>query len=99
EFRRVRFRSSGTLVVSGLAVFRVEKIGNETKLGKIGASIAEIKEEASPLQLQIQRFVRGMAVVGIFFFFAVWGYGYWQNGDVLESLLGGLTLAMSVLLD
>lgn len=88
---------SGTLVVSGLAVFRVEKIGNETKLGKIGASIAEIKEEASPLQLQIQRFVRGMAVVGIFFFFAVWGYGYWQNGDVLESLLGGLTLAMSVL--
>src|SRR5690606_6157961 len=35
---------SGTLVVSGLAVFEVEKIGNETQLGKIGASIQNIRE-------------------------------------------------------
>ena len=41
---------SGTLVVSGLAVFEVENIGAKTKLGKIGQSIQNIKEEISPLQ-------------------------------------------------
>src|SRR5690606_11676798 len=48
---------SGTLVVSGLAIVKVEQIGSKTKLGKIGASIRDIKEERSPLQIQITRFV------------------------------------------
>src|SRR5690606_32579639 len=56
---------SGTLVVSGLAVFKVEQIGSETKLGKIGQAIHEIKEESSPLHTQITRFVKWMAVVGL----------------------------------
>src|SRR5690554_4774201 len=64
---------SGTLVVSGLAVFRVESIGNQTKLGKIGQSIQEIQEESSPLHTQITKFVKAMAFVGIAVFLMVWG--------------------------
>lgn len=56
---------SGTLTVSGLAVFEVEKIGKETKLGKIGDSLKNIKEEKSPLQIQIEKFVKNMAIIGI----------------------------------
>ena len=56
---------SGTLTVSGLAVFQVEKIGKETKLGKIGDSLQNIKEEKSPLQIQIEKFVKNMAIIGI----------------------------------
>ena len=56
---------SGTLTVSGLAVFEVEKIGKETKLGKIGDSLQNIKEEKSPLQIQIGKFVKNMAIIGI----------------------------------
>lgn len=88
---------SGTLVVSGLAIFKVEQIGSKTKLGKIGASIQEIKEERSPLQIQIAKFVKWMAVIGIVVFLLVWAYSFWQSGDLLESLLVGLTLAMSIL--
>lgn len=55
---------SGTVAVSGLAVFEVERIGRETRLGKIGTSLSGIKEETSPLQLQIRKFVKTMAVVG-----------------------------------
>jgi Ca2+-transporting ATPase len=88
---------SGTLVVSGLAVFQVQKIGNETKLGKIGQSIHAIKEEKSPLHTQISKFVKGMALIGFGFFVLVWGYSYWHSGNILESLLAGLTLAMSIL--
>jgi len=88
---------SGTLVVSGLAVFKVEKVGSETKLGKIGLSIQDIKEERSPLQIQIVKFVKWMAVAGIVVFLLVWAYSFWQSGDFIESLLAGLTLAMSIL--
>jgi len=88
---------SGTLVVSGLAVFEVEKIGDETKLGKIGASIQNIREERSPLQIQITKFVKWMAVIGVVVFLMVWAYSLWQSGNLIESLLVGLTLAMSIL--
>ncbi len=84
---------SGTLTVSGLAVFKVEKI----KLGKIGKSIQEIKEERSPLQIQITKFVKWMAVIGIVVFLMVWAYSFWQSRNIIESLLVGLTLAMSIL--
>lgn len=88
---------SGTLVVSGLAVFKVEKIGNLTKLGKIGQSLQDITSEQSPLQIQIANFVKWMAVVGVVVFLLVWGYSYWQSKDFIQSLLVGLTLAMSIL--
>ncbi|WP_294675256.1 cation-translocating P-type ATPase [uncultured Fluviicola sp.] len=88
---------SGTLVVSGLAVFKVQQIGGETKLGKIGRSIQEIKEVTSPLQLQITRFVKWMAIAGFIVFLMVWAYSFWKSGSIIESLLAGLTLAMSIL--
>ncbi|HMT76808.1 MAG TPA: HAD-IC family P-type ATPase, partial [Saprospiraceae bacterium] len=88
---------SGTLVVSGLAVFEVENIGTKTKLGKIGQSIQNINEEISPLQLQITKFVKWMAFIGIAVFLMVWAYSFWQSRDIVQSLLAGLTLAMSIL--
>src|SRR5690554_3352080 len=88
---------SGSLTVSGLAVFKVEKIGAETKLGKIGQSIQNIKVEQSPLQIQITKFVKWMAIIGIVVFVMMWAYSFWQSRDIIESLLVGLTLAMSIL--
>lgn len=88
---------SGTLVVSGLAVIKVEAIGTQTKIGSIGQSLSSLKEERSPLQMQISKFVQYMAVIGFIVFTLVWGYSYWQSRDLLESLLVGLTLAMSIL--
>ncbi|WP_426482996.1 cation-translocating P-type ATPase [Chryseobacterium sp. R2ACT005] len=88
---------SGTVTVSGLAVFKVQKIGKETRVGKIGESILNIKEEISPLQIQIRKFVKWMAVVGIVIFLMVCIFSYIKTGDLVTSLLSGLTLAMSVL--
>jgi Ca2+-transporting ATPase len=59
---------SGTITVSGLAVFEVENIGKETKVGKIGQSILGIKTEISPLQLQIRNFVKGWLLSESLFF-------------------------------
>ena len=88
---------SGTVTVSGLAVFKVQKIGKETRVGKIGESILTIKEQISPLQIQIRKFVKWMAVIGIIIFLMVCIFSYIKTGDLVTSLLSGLTLAMSVL--
>lgn len=88
---------SGTLVASGLAVYKTNQIGPETKIGKLGNSILSIKEQATPLQVQIEKFVKGMAIIGIVIFLLVWGVYFWKTRDILNSLLKGLTLAMSIL--
>tara|TARA_R110002094_G_scaffold528_6_gene2591 strand:- start:1315 stop:3621 length:2307 start_codon:yes stop_codon:yes gene_type:complete len=88
---------SGTLVASGLAVYRVTKIGLNTEVGKLGTSLQNIKETPTPLQVQIQKFVKVMAIMGIAVFLLVWGVYFWKTQNILTSLLKGLTLAMSIL--
>lgn len=88
---------NGTSTVSGLAVFEVEHIGKETKLGKIGESISSIKDEKSPLQKQIEQFLKYMAVIGIIVFLLVCAVNYYHTRNIVDSLLNGLTLAMSIL--
>ncbi|ADQ18197.1 ATPase, P-type (transporting), HAD superfamily, subfamily IC [Leadbetterella byssophila DSM 17132] len=87
----------GTITVSGIAVFEVEEIGIGTKIGKIGSSLLAIEKEDSPLQQQIRKFVKTMAVVGLVIFLLVCAVHYYNNRNLLESLLNGLTLAMSIL--
>ena len=87
----------GTSVAGGLAICKVTDIGSHTKLGEIGKSLASIKEEKTPLQLQISNFVKKMAVAGVVVFLIVWAINYFQSNDLFDSLLKALTLAMSIL--
>ena len=88
---------SGTFVEAGQCVFEVTAIGASTKLGQIGTSISEIATEKTPLQLQISSFVRSLAIVGTIIFILIWLVNYLRSGEILSSLLKGLTIAMSVL--
>jgi Ca2+-transporting ATPase len=88
---------SGTLVASGLAVYRVNKIGPNTEIGKLSSSLQNIKETPTQLQVQIRAFVKVMAIMGIAVFLLVWGVYFWKTHNILTSLLKGLTLAMSIL--
>lgn len=87
----------GTLVLSGLAVFKVTAIGANTQLGKIGKSIENITDEKTPLQKQIAAFVRNMAIIGVVVLVIMWGINYYHTRQVLESLVKVLALAMSIL--
>jgi len=88
---------SGTTVATGLAIITVTAIGNETKLGKIGKSLEDIKEEKTPLEIQINDFVKKMVIAGTIVFIVVWVINYSHSGSVPDSLLKALTLAMSIL--
>ncbi|MGN6193441.1 MAG: cation-translocating P-type ATPase [Ginsengibacter sp.] len=87
----------GTWVSSGMAIATVMNVGNATRLGQIGESIKNIKEEQTPLQLQIRNFVKKMAFIGLAVFLLVWVINFSQNKNLVSSLLKALTLAMSVL--
>lgn len=87
----------GTTVASGLAIATITNIGNETKLGKIGKSLESIQEEKTPLELQINNFVKKMVVAGAIVFCIVWAINYFRSYNLLDSLLKALTLAMSIL--
>jgi len=87
----------GTTVASGLAIITVTEIGIQTKLGKIGSSLENIVEEKTPLELQINNFVKKMVIAGTIVFLIVWMINYLRSHHLLDSLLKALTLAMSIL--
>ncbi len=87
----------GTSITSGLAIVTVTAIGNNTRLGKIGASLESIKEEKTPLELQVNNFVKKMVLLGAIVFVIVWAINFARYPNILDSLLKALTLAMSIL--
>ena len=91
------FVYNGTMVTSGLAVVTINAIGNETKLGKLGKSIEDIKTEKTPLELQINNFIKAMVLLGAIIFAIVWLINYIHTRTILDSLLKALTLAMSII--
>ena len=88
---------SGTMVSSGMAVYKVERIGSKSKIGEIGKSLSNIDDEPSPLQLQIHSFVRKMMLVGLVIFVVVCFVSFLKTNHVFDSLLKGLTMAMSII--
>ncbi|MFP5039609.1 cation-translocating P-type ATPase [Parasediminibacterium sp. JCM 36343] len=97
EGKEDKFVFSGTTVVSGLAIATVSAIGNETKLGKIGKSLESIAEEKTPLELQINNFVKKMVMAGAVVFAIVWGINFAHSRLLFDSLLKALTLALSIM--
>jgi Ca2+-transporting ATPase len=87
----------GTIVATGLAICQVTAIGNQTNLGKIGNSLEEIEEEKTPLQIQINSFVKKMSIIGLVIFGIVWAVNFYHSQSILDSLLKALTIAMSVI--
>ncbi|RZA02055.1 MAG: cation-translocating P-type ATPase [Sphingobacteriaceae bacterium] len=87
----------GATVASGMAIVTVTAIGNNTRLAKIGISLDSIEPEQTPLEIQINGFVKKMVIAGAIVFAIVWALNYFNTYNLLASLLKALTLAMSIL--
>jgi len=87
----------GTIVTSGLAIIGITAVGNATKLGQTGKSLENITTEKTPLEQQINSFVRLMVIIGIIVFIVVWILNFIRSYNLLDSLLKSLALAMSIL--
>lgn len=91
------FIYKGTTVAGGLAIATVTAIGNESRIGKIGGKLEDIRKEKTPLEIQISSFVSKMVIAGAIIFAIVWAINYYNTDNALDSLLKALTLAMSIL--
>ena len=91
------FVYSSTLVIRGQGVAEIRATGADTEIGKIGKAIRSLDSEKTGLQIQTGRFVRNIALVGLFLFLiVVFVYGA-TRGNWLEGLLAGIALAMAML--
>lgn len=86
---------AGTLVVRGHAAAVVEATGARTEMGQIGASLAEVRTQPTPLQREMRRVVAlfgGIAIAACALMVLLYGL---LRGDWLQAMLAGITLAMS----
>jgi Ca2+-transporting ATPase len=91
------FVYSGTLVVQGSGIARVERIGTSTELGRIGKALENIETEETLLQKETGRVVRNLAIAGLSLcVLIVVVYGQ-TRGNWLNGFLAGITLAMAIL--
>ena len=88
---------AGTLVVSGQGLAEVTLTGPSTEMGRIGQALGTIPEERSPLQHEIGRIVRTLGAVGLVICVLIVVLYARSRGNLLEGLLAGLAVAMSVL--
>jgi Ca2+-transporting ATPase len=88
---------AGTLVTQGTARGIVQATGARSALGRIGASLGAIEADPTPVQKEMLRIVRWVAVAGLAVAAAlVLAHGL-SRGDWLNALLAGLTFAMAIL--
>lgn len=91
------FIYSGTLVVQGRGQALVLATGLNSEIGKIGKSLRGLDQETTPLQNEIKRLVRNLAILGVslsLLLLLIYGLA---RGNWLHGLLSGITLAMSIL--
>lgn len=87
----------GSTVSSGYAIGKVTGVGINTSLGKIHKSIQNLQQEKTPIQIQIDAFVKKMIQFGVFAFFIILIIQYYISESLVFALLKGLTLSMSIL--
>jgi Ca2+-transporting ATPase len=83
-------------VVKGQGIALVHATGPRTELGRIGASLANVKPEATQLQTETDKLVRVFAVVGVVLCAAVALIFGFVHSNWLQGILAGLTLAISM---
>ena len=91
------FVYSGALVVQGQALIEITKTGIRTEIGQIGRSLQTIEVEKTPLEKQIAKLVRTIAIAGgTLSALVVIAYGL-TRGNWLQGILAGVALAMAML--
>ncbi|RTL80437.1 MAG: cation-translocating P-type ATPase [Hyphomicrobiales bacterium] len=91
------FLYAGAMIVRGSGVAHVERTGARTAVGGLGASLAAIKGEPSPLQQRTGALVARLGAFALLFCaLVIVAYGL-VHGDWFEGAIAGITLAIGLL--
>ena len=87
----------GTTIISGRGIMRVEKIGLETAIGKIGQSLTEIKTEKTPLQIKLEELSKNLAQIILIVCLFIFVIGLFYQKNILETFGFSIILAVAAL--
>ena len=91
------FVFAGTMIARGSGLAKVVRTGPRTAMGRLGASLAAIEAEPSPLQQRTGRLVATLGAFALIFCVLVF-LAYWRaHGDWFEGAIAGITLAIGLL--
>ncbi|MUG93640.1 HAD-IC family P-type ATPase [Scytonema sp. UIC 10036] len=91
------FVYSGTLVVQGQGIAKVQATGSHTQIGKIGKALQGLKLEQTALQKEMARLVKNLAIAALAICAVVVVVYGLTRGNWLQGSLAGITLAMAIL--
>jgi len=84
--------SAGALLVRGHGVLRVTATGAATRLGQIGAALAQAQEPPTPLQRATRRLVGGFGAAA----FGLAGLAFLAHGLLHGNWIGGVLAALTL---
>ena len=87
----------GTTVVTGIAKMVVTKTGMETEMGKIGKRVEEVEEEKTPLQVQLGKLARILAIVVGGMTLAIFLFGGYLGYGLLEMFTTSVAIAVAAI--
>ena len=91
------FVYSGSLVVAGQGTARVIATGPRSEIGRIGTALGTLETERSPLQKQMAKLIRTLALLALGMSLLLVVVHGLLRGDWLQALLAGIALAMAML--
>ncbi|MFA6184767.1 MAG: HAD-IC family P-type ATPase [Candidatus Shapirobacteria bacterium] len=87
----------GTTVLSGKGIMKIEKIGVETEMGKIGKSLSEIIDEKTPLQKKLEVFSNQLAKIIIVVCSIIFLAEIYHHLNLWEALRLALILSVAAI--
>ncbi|MDD2224693.1 MAG: HAD-IC family P-type ATPase [Candidatus Shapirobacteria bacterium] len=87
----------GTTVLSGKGIMKIEKIGIETEMGKIGKSLSEIIDEKTPLQKKLEVFSNQLARIIIVVCSVIFLVEIFHHLNLWEALRLSLILSVAAI--
>ena len=88
---------AGTLVIKGKAHVVIEAIGTKTRFGQIANTMADIKEERTPLQKDFDHLGKLLALIAIVIGALVIPVGLYHNHEIVPLVLVAASIAIAAI--
>ncbi len=86
---------TGTAAVYGRGTAVVTTTGMATEFGKIATMLQEVEKEQTPLQINLDRMGKWIAISALALCFVLAGIGVMRGHEILEMLIWGVSLAVA----
>lgn len=94
---RVNSAYMGTVITYGRGKGLITAIGMNTQMGKIAGMLNEDDDETTPLQKKLDALGKTLGLVCIVICIIIFGLGWLQTGDLFESFMGAVALAVAAI--